>query len=161
MLSGGESHGQRMPLAQAGVLLLVLGALHYLFVRPATALALWPSGIAAFPTLATMPSVLAGSLPTFLHTSAFACLTAAAAGGRTALPAAALAWATVNAGFELGQHPAAAAALESGLGDSALLPVAFFRHGTFDVLDLAAAAAAALLCAGFGAAGSGRGPRAP
>jgi hypothetical protein len=94
--------------------------------------------------------LLVGSAPTFLHTAAFALLTAAVLGS-TARRAAAtcLAWMGINVLFELGQHPRFAATLANALPAwFDRLPVLdrvgpFFSGGRFDALDLAAAAAGA------------------
>ena len=93
---------------------------------------------------------IAGVLPEFIHVYAFSLLTA------LLLPStprhtlgACLAWFVVDSAFEIAQHPAIApmivAVLPGWFEQVPLLDntVAYFRHGTFDPLDLAAVAVGA------------------
>ncbi len=112
-------------LLASGAVALGLGVLVYALDRaPGTASFLPPAmtaGTGAF-------GPLAGSLPTFLHTMAFALITAALlAPTRRAGLAACAAWATVNIAFEVSQHTA--------FGDV----TGFGMHGTYDSFDLLAA----------------------
>jgi hypothetical protein len=95
---------------------------------------------------------LGGVLPAFLHTYAFALLTAWALGaGRRAATQGCLVWLGINALLEIGQHPAIssqiAAAVPAGFAGVPLLEnlARYFTRGTFDPWDLAAIAAGALL----------------
>jgi hypothetical protein len=71
---------------------------------------------------------LAGALPTFLHTLAFASMTAAfLTPTRRALLTACAVWAAIDLAFEVSQHPAFAEATGFGM------------YGSFDPYDLLAA----------------------
>jgi hypothetical protein len=121
-----------LPLAAA--LALGAGAAVYAVARPPGIAALFPAALAA--GIASGP--WAGPLPTLLHTFAFALLAGALA--RTRRGAAALCglWLAVEAALEAGQADGPAAWLTGlPLPDAV---TAFFRAGTFDPLDLAAAA---------------------
>jgi hypothetical protein len=90
----------------AALAALALGALAYVTLRSGGALA-FPTGLGL-----SAPEVLAGSLPSLLHTFAFALLSAVALGlDRRALARCAGAWAVVGTAFELLQHDRVAAAL--------------------------------------------------
>ncbi len=101
------------------------GVLIYLFARPDSVFA---SGI-----VVALP--LAGQLPSFLHTLAFALASAALVAPAAVTPAI-LGWGLLSVTGELLQHPAApvAGALET-----------YRNASTFDPLDLAAIVAACLL----------------
>jgi|SRR5690606_18279038 len=131
-----------------GCALLAVGALQYVLVRPASELAVWPDGIDAPGPFLRLPGTLNQALPSFIHTLAFALLTAAAIGRPSALVPAAIAWGCVNLAFEIGQHPHVAAVLADVIGSGPQpqsLLIRYFVEGTFDVLDLAATALAALI----------------
>src|SRR5690554_5758353 len=102
-----------------GCVLLALGSLQYVLVRPASELAIWPDGVEAPGPFLRIPGVLNQALPSFIHTLAFALLTAAAIGRRSALIPAAIAWCCVNLAFEIGQHPDVAATLVGVIGSGA------------------------------------------
>ena len=130
-------------LATLGALLLGIGLLVYLADRPpghAQLLPAWP-----LPGGGTWFGSLGSWLPSFVHPFAFSLLTVAvlAPSPRPRLGVCA-AWGALNAAFELGQLPQAAAWLGAALHESALPsaladPLAdYFRRGRFDVADLAA-----------------------
>ena len=111
---------------------------------------------------------IAGALPTFAHTAAFALLTACALGGaRVRVFAACSAWAAVNVAFEAGQHPRASAWLAANLPEWLdrvwLLDRVrgYFAGGIFDYYDVAAAVAGGLLAAAMTLALPQRGARRP
>lgn len=88
---------------------------------------------------------LGGWLPSALHAFAFALLSAAVL-PRTG-PArfvACAAWAVIDIGFELGQHPLVAPQLAAWLAGA---PARYFERGTFDPADVVAAALGAALAA--------------
>jgi hypothetical protein len=126
--------GRRLALPLAAALALGAGVAVYAVARPPGSAALIPAALAA----GVAPGPWAGPLPTLLHAFAFALLAGALA--RTRRGAAGLCglWLAVEAALEAGQADGPAAWL-AGLP----LPeavTAFFRAGTFDPLDLAAAA---------------------
>lgn len=133
----------KVTLTGAAAGALALGLLVYLADRPAGSAWLlpWAGVLQAHPGGAP----LAPWLPTALHAFAFALLSALVLPPRRSLHTLACAgWVLVDQLFELGQHPALAAPLSRGL--EALLPPAvaepltrYFRAGTFDTADLAAA----------------------
>jgi len=128
----------------AGVVALLTGTLAYLTLRTGGA-AIFPIGLGLYA-----PDPVAGSLPAFVHTFAFALLSAVAIGlDRRSLAWCAGAWALVGSAFELLQHERVAAALiphpatlaPDGAGSAALALLARYAHlGVFDVFDLAATA---------------------
>lgn len=133
--------------AAVAVSALVLGAACYLLLRAGGAWAIpWGLGLWA-------PSVVAGSVPSLLHTFAFALLGAAVLGlGRAALAGSALAWVAIGVGFETLQHDQVAAALfpqtmpARGGGDALSALLARYAHGgVFDPADVAAALIGAAL----------------
>lgn len=123
--SGGRN---ALQLAGLGGALLVLGGLFYLLVRPVGFGAQW-----------------LGAAPTLLHVVALSLLMGATtAPGRRGAIVICATWVGVNALFELGQAPAAAAAISNWLGVhcdafACRRSAQFFLRGTFDVLDLVAA----------------------
>jgi hypothetical protein len=148
-----DDRAQSARLSAIACCALALGVLAYLTDRSATHATLIPS----VPALAgtQLFGVLAQWLPSFVHPFAFGLLTAAA------LPAAlrprllgCFAWFVVNLAFEIGQHRRIsgpiADALQNVLGPGSLSRALarYFIRGTFDVFDIAAAAAGALAAAG-------------
>jgi len=120
-------------LCRYGLLALGAGSSIYLFARsaalPSPALSLWM-----------------GSLPTLLHTAAFALLSLAVVAPWPRLaPAVCAAWILVESAFEALQLPAVAELTRASAiaPDSTLLRA--YLHGTFDPLDIVAAALGALL----------------
>jgi len=84
-------------------------------------------------------------LPSFVHPFSFSLFTAAALPARsTPRYGACVAWAVVNAAFEVGQHPSVSIRLANALqGAPSGMPFSqalsrYFVHGTFDPLDLVA-----------------------
>jgi len=131
---------------------LAIGVLVYLTDRDASRAVLIPT----FGWLAGshLFGAFGQSLPSFAHTFAFSLFTAAALPpcSRAAYPAC-LAWCAVNVAFELGQHERFSAHLAEMLqGNLSALPMNrplanYFLRGTFDVGDIVAAVAGALLAA--------------
>jgi hypothetical protein len=143
--------------AALGMSLLVGGTLVYVLARPAGSTAFLPRGVGGHARPPEALTVLLGSLPTFLHTLAFALMTLAVLrpGPRGTVRVCG-AWLLLEAAFEVAQHPAIGAA--TGLGGdprdalATAAPLAWLRdycsNGTFDVADLVAAfLGAALACA--------------
>jgi hypothetical protein len=124
------AHSIEARLCAGGALALATGVLFYVFVRAAQPL----------------PGPWAGSLPTFLHSVAFALLAlAVTAPWRRLAPWVCSGWLAVEAAFELLQADAIAdAVLSAGLASGPYWLRAFLA-GTFDPLDLGAAAAGVLL----------------
>lgn len=140
-------------LVAFATLMLAVGALVYMTDRDASRSMLLPqsAALAGGPLFGT----LGQWLPSFVHPLAFALLTAVALPPRaTPRYGACVAWCAVNVVFEAGQHPMVrtglAAALQDHLGANP--PVrhlaAYFARGTFDLGDIAAAVAGALVAAG-------------
>lgn len=147
--------GDAVLVISAGVA-LALGLLVYVSDRDPSRSWLLPA-FASTTTPAHAPwfGLLGQWLPSAMHPLAFGLLSAVLLPARgVARPAACLAWALVNALFELGQHPRfsgrIAQALHATEGPAWLVqPVSnFFVRGTFDVADLAATALGALLALG-------------
>ena len=112
-------------LIVSGVAALAAGVSVYALDRPPGSVGFLPRGLVAD---SGSFGLLAGSLPTFLHTMAFALITAALLRQtRQARLAACAIWAAVNLAFEASQH----AAFREFTG--------FGMHGAFDPLDLLAA----------------------
>lgn len=130
-------------------LALALGAASYLVLRPGGTWA-FPAGLGL-----AAPSVVTGSLPSLLHTFAFALLSAAALGfGRVALARCAVAWASIGIGFEALQHDRVATALfphtlttaPATGGDAFAALLARYAHGgVFDPADVVATVIGATL----------------
>jgi hypothetical protein len=128
----------RLCLAAAAA--LAAGAIFYVYARGSTA-------------AAPLPALWTGSLPTLLHTAAFALLSLAVVAPWPRLATAVCsAWFVIESAFEILQIPAVGrlaglSALEPG---SSLLRA--YLHGTFDPMDILAAGAGALLAGGIAAA---------
>jgi len=137
-----------------GAAALATGAVLYLLARAPGASGL-PGGLGLDPWPA-----LTGSLPSLLHTLAFALLAAAALGPtpRVVL-ACATCWTALGAAFEALQHPTVAHALlplpealdPTGALAGWVAPIARFAHlGTFDPGDLLATAIGGALAVWLG-----------
>jgi hypothetical protein len=125
-------------------------------------------GALAFPTGLGLGAsgALAGSLPSFVHTFAFALLSAVALGlDRRALVRCAGAWALVGVAFELLQHDRIAAALlphpatfaPDGATQALVALLARHAHlGVFDVYDVVATLLGAVAAWAFGASALAR-----
>jgi hypothetical protein len=128
-----------------------VGVAFYAFARPQPVLFL-PAGWHS-PQAHALPAVLFGGLPTFVHALAMPLLIAALLQPRRRIDLVAVcaAWCGVEIAFELAQHPSIGhtllASLPTGEHCSAwLAPFAnFVRTGTFDWIDIAAAALASLI----------------
>lgn len=139
-------------LLAIGLIALAAGVLVYLTDRNASSVALLP-GITVLAKTAVFGSA-GGWLPSLLHPFAFSLFGAAACPANTAPPYwICVAWFSTNALFEIAQHPGANAAVAEAITDI-LGPIwlthmlsNYVLHGTFDVLDLVAAAAGALAAA--------------
>jgi hypothetical protein len=106
------------------------------------------------PLNAALPAKLSGWLPSFTHVYAFSLVTATfLTPARRAMPTACVSWWAIDSMFELGQHPALApmiaAALPGWFAEVPLLDHAasYFLDGTFDVCDMLAVTAGALVAA--------------
>ena len=149
----------------AALVALLMGAAAYLTLRSGGALA-FPTGLGLGAS-----GALAGSLPSFLHTFAFALLSAVALGlDRRALMRCAGAWALIGTAFELLQHDRVAAALVphpatfAADGPMLALLAVLSRHahlGVFDVGDVVATLLGAVAAWALGANLLARRPRAP
>jgi hypothetical protein len=128
----GAVHSRGAKLFLAGLTVLAFGALVYALDRPADSVLFLPAVLSLHDGQAWIPPPLGGALPTFLHTLAFALMTAAllGPGPRCAVQAAA-GWAVINILFESAQHPLFVKALGVGMA------------GTFDPIDVLAASAGA------------------
>ena len=116
-----------------GFAALVLGVLLYALERPADSVAILPAGLVHDGAFL---GPLAGPLPTFLHTLAFALMTAAfVAPTLRALLATCGVWMAVNIAFEISQHDVFREYTGIGL------------YGTFDPLDFLAALLGAVAAA--------------
>ena len=131
-------------LALIAALALALGIIVYVTDRDTSRAVLIPS-IATFAGSKVF-GALGQWLPSFLHTFAFSLITAAALAPRsTPRYGACVAWAAINVGFEIGQHPLVSVRLAEALlgpmhGWPLVQPLArYFVHGTFDWGDIAAA----------------------
>ena len=126
-----------------GFVVLLLGSLVYLFIRPAAGLPFLPD---YFPQLSSSPPIasnLAQFFPAFAHTLGFGLLTAGVlATGPLGLAASVTAWALINLGFELGQHPSVSlwivGHLTSEPGANRLMDSVrcYFQQGTWDLGDV-------------------------
>ena len=113
----------------SGLLLLAAAALVYALERPAETVLFLPAALSLHDGYAHLPPLLGGPLPTFLHTVAFALMTAALLGpGLNRAIIACAAWVAVDVLFEVAQHPSFPRIFGAGMG------------GYFDPMDLAAAA---------------------
>ena len=145
-----SASGVRGPVLVA-VCALAIGVAAYAFLRPHAA-AFLPAGLHR-PLSHALPAAALGSLSTFVHALAMPLLIAALIGARRGalLATVCAVWCAVEIGFELAQHPAVGLPLLAGL-PSALAETRpftafsnFVRLGTFDPLDIAAAALASLV----------------
>ncbi len=129
--------------AMLGIAVLLLGTAAYFLDRPVEQTIFVPAGLSQFNLTPAVFGLVGQSLPTFAHVFAFSLLTAAlVSGGRQAAIVICSGWFVVDAGFELGQYPTMAAELSRVMPAwFEKLPIVrwtddFFRHGTFDHLDL-------------------------
>ena len=135
---------------------MALAAVLYATARPDGTAYLLPIQLAQILPAVESGAAL-GSLPTFLHVFSFALLTVAVGRPQSASACIVIScgWCLVNVMFEAGQHPNLAPAIEGILPSSfGFLPLLenvgpFFINGTFDSLDLFAAAFGALAAVGF------------
>lgn len=109
---------------------------------------LYGGGRVALVSSGGLAAAWVGSVPAALHALAFSLLSASLLRARGQQLAACAGWCAANLLFEIGQHPALAPGLSRALDAMYAGPVAhYFAAGTFDVLDLLAAIAGALLAA--------------
>ncbi len=124
-INGSAERRRAVNLLALGIAALAFGVVVYVLDRPPGSVAFLPRALVRDGGLF---GPLAGALPTFLHTLAFASMTAAfLAPTSRALLAACAVWAAINLAFEVSQHPAFAAAAGFGL------------YGSFDPYDMLAA----------------------
>ena len=124
-IDGSAVRRRAVNLLALGVAALALGVAVYALDRPPGSVAFLPRALVRD---GGMFGPLAGALPTFLHTLAFASMTAAfLAPTRRARLAACAVWTAINLAFEVSQHPAFAETTGFGL------------YGSFDPYDLLAA----------------------
>ena len=152
---GGIADGSASRLAVLwllGIAVLALGMLVYLTDRPTSHTLLLPNfGLQAEHRWF---GVVGGWLPSFVHPLAFSLFSASllAPTPRWEYGACAF-WFAVNAAFEVGQHPQIrgplADALRHGVGQGPIARAVenYFLRGTFDRVDLVAAALGAALAA--------------
>ena len=133
-----------------GLAVLLLGTAVYFLDRPWEQTIFVPGDLSLFSLTSSVFGVIGHSLPTFAHVFAFSLLTIALVGGaKRAAITVCLGWFLVDATFEMGQHPQVASGLSSLIPPwFEHLPVldrtaGYFVYGTFDPLDLVAAALAA------------------
>lgn len=126
-----------------GLAVLLLGTAVYVLDRPWEQTIFVPAGLSQFNLTPAAFGLVGQSLPTFAHVFAFSLLTAALVSGeRRAAIVICSGWFVVDAGFEFGQYPTIAAELLQVIPTwFEKLPGVrwtddFFRHGTFDHLDL-------------------------
>lgn len=140
----------------SGTLALLLALVFYALGRPDGTVCLLPVQLTQIlPTVGTGAAL--GSMPTFLHVFAFALLTVAVSRpqSRTGCVAIASGWCVVNILFEAGQHPGLAPLIDDILPASfGVVPMLdnfspFFLNGTFDPLDILAAALGAVASISF------------
>lgn len=124
-----------------GIAWLAAGVLVYIVARPPGILFL-PDALSLIAWFPAWLVALTGPMPVFFHVGAMSYLTIGLLGlGRRGALLACAGWAALDIAFEFGQHelvsaPLAAAIPHAAAGD-------FFVNGTFDVLDVIAAIAAA------------------
>lgn len=128
-----------------GLFWLAAGVMTYVLGRPAETTHFLPPALSLPLPLPSVGAWLSGVLPPLAHVMAFSLLSAGVlGGGKRAAAGACLAWALINTGFEMGQHPQAGSWLAAGIPawfDRLWLldnTRAFFQYGTFDHADLAA-----------------------
>lgn len=128
--TGAAARDRGAMLFLAGLAALAAGALVYMLERPADSVLFLPAALSLYDGGAWLPPALGGALPSFLHTMAFALMTAALlpAMVRARLAACAV-WASIDILFEAAQHPLLVATVGTGM------------PGIFDPLDMAAALA--------------------
>jgi hypothetical protein len=139
----------QLVLATIGGGALLIGVLLYATDRAASPPLLLP--LYALSTIGPLFGAAAQWLPSFIHPLAFGLLSAAA-GPRSASPTYGVcaAWWAVNVVFEIAQHPSIRAALADAVPSSLgrtwpmRLLMNYLNHGTFDLLDIAAATAGGL-----------------
>lgn len=125
---------------------IAVGVAVYAFLRPQPA-AFLPAGWHR-PFSHDLPAAVMGGLPTFVHALVMSLATVAvlAVRGDAARGGICTAWCAVEIVFEVAQHPRVGlpllASLPSGLADTGALTALgnFVRTGTFDPLDIGAAA---------------------
>jgi hypothetical protein len=130
-------------LVALGVLSLGIGLLIYLTDRPADSAYFLRGDFAAVRISGISFGSLGQWLPAFLHVYAFILFTVVLAGlrGRQVM-AACVAWFTIDALFECGQHPAIAPVLASSVPEwFQRVPVlentaSYFARGVFDPTDI-------------------------
>jgi len=143
-------------LLALGGLALALGVVVYASDRD-------PAGVALLPAVAVLHTgplfgALGQWLPSFVHPFAFSLFTAVAL-GPSASPAyrACVGWWLVNVAFEVGQHPRVSVVIVRALDDAGsnnwlrwlTRPLTnYFQSGMFDMGDLVAVTAGALMAAG-------------
>lgn len=133
----------RLLVVAGGALLLGVGV--YALTRPIGSAYLLPAILEFDSSSLSLPAILGGSLPAFLHVYTFALLTIVVLGVTPKRAAwAAAAWCALDLLFEFGQWPPLAERLAAGLpGWFGQVPVldhvgAYFVQGSFDPVDLLA-----------------------
>lgn len=131
--------------AAIGTVALLAGVAVYLVDRPAGQLAGVPTAWFLWDGETRILGRLGGVLPDFLHPFGFAMLTGSLLQpDRRRYLTACAAWALADAIFEVGQHPLAAAWIETSLApiNSQFPPLSwltgYVRNGAFDPFDLLA-----------------------
>ena len=140
----------------SGILALFLALVFYALGRPDGTVYLLPVQLTQIlPTVSAGAAL--GSIPTFLHVFSFVLLTVAVARPQSATACVAIAcsWCMANVLFEMGQHPGIAPLINRALPASFdSVPILenigpFFLNGTFDPLDILAAALGAVASISF------------
>ena len=143
-------------LIALGLVAMVIGATFYAAVRSTPRIFLLPEFLAtSFTGTSSMPGI--NALPSFLHTFAFVLMSAGVLACRRLFCAVkiALAWVLIELIFELGQHAAMKSwfigALPAWFDAVPILDRvgAYFLHGRYDALDVAAIFIAALSAVGL------------
>jgi hypothetical protein len=147
-----ENHVVNARQAAIGGVALAAGVAVYIVARPAGSVAFLPRFLSTPVTLPRFLGDIAGPLPTLAHSFAFCLFSAAVLPSRRIHASAICAgWFGIEAAFEIGQHHRVSAWLVPRVPawfDHVWLLAntrPYFAHGTFDWLDLAAAAAGAAL----------------
>lgn len=138
------------PQVLRGLLWLTAGVMVYVLARP-PGVAFLPAAVSLYPVFPDQLLGLTGPLPIFFHVGAMSYLTIGllALDRRGALIACA-GWAAFDVLFEIGQHQQVSAWLVARIpawfDQTPILEFArgFFVRGTFDLLDVIAALAAAV-----------------
>jgi hypothetical protein len=131
------------PQVLIGVLALVLGGVFYILARPPSQTYFVPAALSLFQGDASVFGALGYHLPTFLHVFAFSLITVGFLGSdlRGAVQVCLL-WFSIDALFEIGQHPWVAGIIVPHVPDwFSAVPVldnvaVYFERGSFDVFDL-------------------------